>query len=80
MDRCGEPPYGSGESGSEETALYAVVAERLREAHARVRALNVSEEARVALVRRLLIVTEGAKRDLPGTARKLSRIVADLDA
>ncbi|MFJ6213152.1 hypothetical protein ACIQGZ_07465 [Streptomyces sp. NPDC092296] len=78
MERRPEPPYESGDP--QEAALYAVVAERLKQAHARVRALNVSEETRVALVRRLLAVTESAKRDLPAAARRLGRIVAELDA
>jgi len=64
----------------EVAALYALVAERLKQAHARVSALNVSAEAKTALTRQLLIVTETAKRDLPGAARRLSRFVQDLDA
>ncbi|CAN3982914.1 hypothetical protein KPATCC21470_5614 [Kitasatospora purpeofusca] len=42
-------------------------------------ALNVSADAKTALTRQLLIVTETAKRDLPGAARRLSRFVQDLD-
>jgi hypothetical protein len=64
---------------SEVTALYALVAERLKQAHARVSALNVSTDAKTALTRQLLIVTETAKRDLPEAARRLSRFVRDLD-
>jgi hypothetical protein len=40
----------------------------------------VSTDAKTALTRQLLIVTETAKRDLPGAARRLSRFVQDLDA
>ncbi|MGW4893491.1 SCO5555 family protein [Kitasatospora sp. NPDC004240] len=61
-------------------ALYALVAERLKQAHARVHALNVSADAKTALTRQLLIVTETAKRDLPEAARRLGRFVQDLDA
>ena len=64
---------------SEVAARYALVAERLKQAHARVHALNVSAEAKTALTRQLLIVTETAKRDLPEAARRLSRFVQDLD-
>ncbi|GAA0693781.1 hypothetical protein GCM10010193_55560 [Kitasatospora atroaurantiaca] len=64
---------------SEVAALYALVAERLKQAHARVHALNVSAEAKTALTRQLLIVTETAKRDLPEAARRLARFVRDLD-
>ncbi|MFB7665703.1 MULTISPECIES: hypothetical protein [Actinomycetes] len=63
----------------EVAALYALVAERLKQAHVRVHALNVSTEAKTALTRQLLIVTETAKRDLPEAARRLSRFVQDLD-
>ncbi|MDH6122988.1 hypothetical protein [Kitasatospora sp. GAS206B] len=63
----------------EVAALYALVAERLKQAHARVHALHVSAEAKTALTRQLLIVTETAKRDLPAAARRLARFVQDLD-
>ena len=86
MHRHHEPPYGDGEHAASEgteapevTALYALVAERLKLAHDRVHALNVSTEAKTALTRQLLIVTETAKRDLPGAARRLARFVQDLD-
>ncbi|MFJ1796510.1 SCO5555 family protein [Kitasatospora griseola] len=84
-----EPPYPGGEpafaedrdsaADSEVTLLHALVAERLKQAHARVHALNVSTDAKTALTRQLLIVTETAKRDLPEAARRLSRFVQDLD-
>jgi hypothetical protein len=44
-----------------------------------VHALHVSAEAKTALARQLLIVTETAKRDLPEAARRLGRFVHDLD-
>ena len=59
--------------------LYALVAARLKEAHARVRALDVSESTRAALTRSLLLVTEAAKRDLPEAARRLARFTDELD-
>ncbi|MBC3844098.1 hypothetical protein GXW82_39645 [Streptacidiphilus sp. 4-A2] len=59
--------------------FYAFLAERLRQAHARVRALDVSEAARASLTRSLLLVTEAAKRDLPEAARRLARFMDDLD-
>ncbi|MFI6157860.1 hypothetical protein ACIBCA_34820 [Kitasatospora sp. NPDC051170] len=68
-----------GPDDQEVAALHALVAERLKQAHARVHALNVSAEAKSALTRQLLIVTETAKRDLPGAARRLGRFVHDLD-
>ncbi|WP_232248618.1 SCO5555 family protein [Streptacidiphilus rugosus] len=60
--------------------LYELVAQRLKDAHARVRALDVSDAERTALTRSLLIVTEAAKRDLPAAARRLARFVDDLDS
>lgn len=56
-----------------------LVALRLKEAHTRVRALDVSDATRASLTRSLLIVTESAKRDLPEAARRLARFVDDLD-
>lgn len=37
--------------------LYGQVADRLKEAHAKVRALQVPESVRMALTRKLLVVT-----------------------
>ena len=73
------PPRGDDPGESEDDELYALVALRLKEAHARVRALDVSEAERASLTRSLLIVTEAAKRDLPEAARRLARFVDDLD-
>ncbi|GAA1157507.1 hypothetical protein GCM10009654_11830 [Streptomyces hebeiensis] len=59
--------------------LYGLVAEQLKEAHARVRGLRVTDEARAALTRKLLVITAAAKHDLPGAARRLDRLMKDLD-
>ncbi|PZG88900.1 hypothetical protein C1I97_31655 [Streptomyces sp. NTH33] len=59
--------------------LYAAVAAQLKEAHARVRALQVPEGVRMALTRKLLIITAAAKHDLAGATRRLERFTADLD-
>jgi hypothetical protein len=60
--------------------LYAAVADRLKEAHARVRALQVPEGVRMALTRKLLVITAAAKHDLADAARRLEGFVADLEA
>jgi hypothetical protein len=74
-------PFPDPETGEgSEVELYALVAERLKEAHARVRALDVSDTTRASLTRSLLLVTEAAKRDLPEAARRLARFVDDLDS
>ncbi|MEV7300258.1 MULTISPECIES: hypothetical protein [Streptomyces] len=59
--------------------LYGLVADRLKEAHARVRTLQVPEGVRMALSRKLLVVTAAAKHDLPDAARRLDRLMKDLD-
>ncbi|MCS0636613.1 hypothetical protein NX801_13250 [Streptomyces sp. LP05-1] len=59
--------------------LYEAVAARLKEAHSRVRALQVPEGVRMALSRKLLVVTAAAKHDLAGAARRLDRLMKDLD-
>jgi hypothetical protein len=59
--------------------LYEVVAARLKEAHARVRSLQVPEGVRMALSRKLLVITAAAKHDLAAAARRLDRFMKDLD-
>lgn len=59
--------------------LYAAVAGQLKEAHTRVRALQVPEGVRMALTRKLLVITAAAKHDLADAARRLERFTADLD-
>ncbi|MFE0256160.1 hypothetical protein [Streptomyces sp. NPDC059010] len=57
----------------------ALVAVRLKEAHARVRALQVPEGVRMALTRKLLVITAAAKHDVADAARRLDSFMADLD-
>jgi hypothetical protein len=59
--------------------LYEAVAARLKQAHTRVRELQVPEGVRMALSRKLLVVTAAAKHDLPDAARRLDRLMKDLD-
>jgi hypothetical protein len=61
-----------------ELELYGVVAERLKQAHALVRQLAAPEQMRRDLTRRLLVITDAAKRDLPSAARRLDRFIAEL--
>ncbi|MFI9614175.1 hypothetical protein ACIHCM_21355 [Streptomyces sp. NPDC052023] len=60
--------------------LYTAVADQLKEAHARVRALQVPEGVRMALTRKLLVITAAAKHDLADATKRLERFIADLDA
>lgn len=64
---------------SSEAEFYAFLAERLRQAHARVRALDASDAAKTSLTRSLLRITEAAKRDLPDAAGRLARFMEELD-
>ncbi|MFD9573616.1 hypothetical protein ACFWBI_27710 [Streptomyces sp. NPDC059982] len=59
--------------------LYELVADRLKEAHTRVRTLQVPEGVRMALSRKLLVVTAASKHDLVDAARRLDRLMKDLD-
>ncbi|MDX2564095.1 hypothetical protein ACIOMM_30100 [Streptomyces sp. NPDC087908] len=59
--------------------LYESVAARLKEAHTRVRSLQVPEGVRMALSRKLLVVTAAAKHDLKDAAARLDRLMKDLD-
>jgi hypothetical protein len=59
--------------------LYELVARQLKDAHAAVRELQVSEGVRMALTRKLLVITAVAKRDLPGAARRLDRLLREMD-
>lgn len=59
--------------------LHRVVARQLKVAHERVRALQVPEGVRMALTRKLLVITTAAKHDLAETARRLEQLNADLD-
>ena len=59
--------------------LYEAVAARLKEAHTRVRSLQVPEGVRMALSRKLLVVTAAAKHDLADAATRLDRLMKDLD-
>ncbi|NGO67090.1 hypothetical protein [Streptomyces boncukensis] len=64
--------------GQEE--LYDRLAARLKEAHAVVRSPQVPEGARMALSRKLLVISAAAKHDLAGAERRLERLMADMDA
>ncbi len=59
--------------------LYGVVAARLKEAHTRVAQLEVPEDVRVQLSRKLLVITAAAKHDLAAAAERLDGLMKDLD-
>jgi hypothetical protein len=59
--------------------LYGFLAARLKQAHTRVAGLQVPEDVRLQLTRRLLVITAAAKHDLAGAARRLEDLMKDLD-
>ena len=60
--------------------LAADLAVRLRDAHRRVARLEVSDDEKARAARRLLALSDTAKRDLARASARLDRFLADLDA
>ncbi|MFD6416948.1 hypothetical protein [Streptomyces sp. NPDC060194] len=58
--------------------LYEMVADRLKEAHSMVRALQVPEGVRMALSRKLLAITAASKHDLAAAARRLDLFAEEI--
>ena len=65
-------------SPADEERAAAELAVRLRDAHARVRALPAEVGERVA--RRLLALGDASRHDVARAAARLDRLLADLDA
>jgi hypothetical protein len=63
----------------DQLSLYGLVADQLKVAHRRVRALQVPEGVRMALTRKLLVITAATKHDLAEAARRLEQLNAGLD-
>jgi hypothetical protein len=59
--------------------LLTELAERLRQAHARVAALHVSAEEKSSTTRRLLAISDAAKHDVQRAAQRLDAFLAELD-
>ncbi|CAL9572423.1 MULTISPECIES: hypothetical protein [Streptomyces] len=59
--------------------LYDRLAARLKEAHSRVRSPQIPQSARVALTRKLLVITAASKHDLADAERRLERLMAHID-
>ncbi|EST39223.1 hypothetical protein N566_03225 [Streptomycetaceae bacterium MP113-05] len=59
--------------------LYDRLAARLKEAHTRVRTLQVPEGVRVALARKLLVITAASKHGPAAAERRLGRLMTDID-
>jgi hypothetical protein len=64
---------------SEQAEQERVLARRLREAHRRVRSCVVPDDVRARLIRRLLAISEAAKRDIPTASARLDAFLKALD-
>jgi hypothetical protein len=60
--------------------LFAALSGRLRDAHRRVDAMELSEDEKARDIRRLLAISDATKHDLGRAARRLDAFLADLDA
>ena len=64
----------------DEGALFLVLADRLRDAHRRVASLDLPDDEKASVTRRLLALSDAAKHDLRRASARLDALVADLDA
>jgi hypothetical protein len=60
--------------------LAADLAVRLRDAHRRVAALDLPDDQKARVARRLIALTDASKRDVGRASVRLDRLLADLDA
>jgi len=60
--------------------LAAELAVRLRDAHRRVAALEVSPDEKARVARRLIALTDASKHDVTRASARLDLLLADLDA
>jgi hypothetical protein len=59
---------------------YEVLAERLRDAHARVASLGLPRDEKASVSRRLLVITEASKRSVTSALERLDSFMNELDA
>jgi len=59
--------------------LFAELAEALREAHARVAALDVDEAEKASSTRQILAISDAAKHDLRRARQRLQAFLAELE-
>lgn len=60
--------------------LHVVLAERLRDVHRRVRALDLDQDEKARITARLIALTDASKRDVVRASARLDLLLADLDA
>jgi hypothetical protein len=59
--------------------LHLELAARLRDAHRRVAALDLQQDEKAGLIRRLIALTDASKHDVAHAAQRLNRFLGDLD-
>ncbi len=64
----------------DDAALFADLANRLRDTHRRVASLDATDDVKSAVVRRLIAITDASKHDLGRASERLDALRADLDA
>lgn len=62
-----------------EDALFEDLSRRLRDAHRAVAALDVPPDAKGAIVRRLIAITDASKHDLRRASERLDLLMAEID-
>ena len=60
--------------------LYEVLAGRLRDAHRRVSDLDLDQDEKARIAKRLIALTDASKRDVVRASARLDLLLADLDA
>ncbi len=60
--------------------LHVELAGRLRDAHRRVASLDLPDDEKARVTRRLIALTDASKRDVQRASARLDLLLADLDA
>lgn len=69
-----------GSEDGAEQALFTSLAARLRDAHRRTASLDLPDEQKSRITKRLLAITDASKHDLGRASTRLDALLADLDA
>ena len=68
------------DAGGVSEELHVELARRLREAHRRVGSLDLPDDEKARVARRLIALTDASKRDIACASARLDLLLADLDA
>ena len=64
----------------EDGAVFAELSAKLRDTHRRVAALEVPNDEKASITRRLLVITDASKHDLHRALLRLDALIAELPA